>query len=503
MENKYDVIVVGGGMAGAFAAHPLVCAGKRVLMLDGGVERTEEPPATKGADFADIRRTDPSQHELFLGRHLETLSAAARKSHAAAMMSGNRSHVGRHTAEQLPLSENGVHLLQSLAKGGLSEAWGGVCAILSPQELEKIGLPSAMHQHYQTVLDIAGISGVEPSYRTQSSTRLAPGAASLLERYRTLDEKTRTMFPMRQPLLALLTEEKGDRNATRYADTDYYASDDRSIYHARFMIEEMERHENFSYRPGVVVQSVGTKEKIREVTARDFSGETSVFHAPRVILAAGTLNTTRIVMQSLGKISAHLFVKPNRILACLDLTRLGARDDEARHSLCQLTLEQDDARGESEWYAHIYMYRSLLLWRLQEQLPLPAPEALSLLALFAPSLVLVDARVPGTESTCEVRLEHGIFTIQKSTEAPTEPLRPLKRFLRRLRLLLLYTSHPPLGASAHYAGGVDVGPSGEIEGIPGVYAADASAWKALPAKPSALTIMAGAHRVGENVLRTL
>ncbi len=59
-----------------------------------------------------------------------------------------------------------------------------------------------------------------------------------------------------------------------------------------------------------------------------------------------------------------------------------------------------------------------------------------------------------------------------------------------------------MGASVHYAGGVEVLQNGALAEHARIYIADSAGWKALPAKPSALTLMANANRVGEEVLQS-
>src|ERR1700681_266840 len=129
--ETYDVIVIGGGVAGAHASYPLAKSGLRVAMLDGGL--TAPSTADPSGDFEDIRRTDITQYELFLGA---TLSDIAPKggSHARAMVSGSRDYVSARTEELLPLDTE-AQILQSLAKGGFTESWGAVCALYDDSEL--------------------------------------------------------------------------------------------------------------------------------------------------------------------------------------------------------------------------------------------------------------------------------------------------------------------------------------------------------------------------------
>jgi hypothetical protein len=73
--------------------------------------------------------------------------------------------------------------------------------------------------------------------------------------------------------------------------------------------------------------------------------------------------------------------------------------------------------------------------------------------------------------------------------------------LLQFGLLPLVKKRFPDGSASHYAGGVKVDQNGQFK--EGVYVADSSGWKALPAKPIAITIMANANRIGTHIASLL
>ncbi|MSU74475.1 hypothetical protein EXS57_01715 [Candidatus Kaiserbacteria bacterium] len=73
--------------------------------------------------------------------------------------------------------------------------------------------------------------------------------------------------------------------------------------------------------------------------------------------------------------------------------------------------------------------------------------------------------------------------------------------LRQLGLWPLMSKRLPEGITSHYAGGVDVDSNGKFR--EGIYVADAAGWRALPAKPIAITIMANANRIGSYIAQLL
>jgi choline dehydrogenase-like flavoprotein len=518
--DSYDVIVIGGGVAAAHASYPLVKAGLRVAMIDGGLTAPQVPEPS--GDFEDIRRSYNAQHEFFIGAALSDIAPTG-GSHARSMISGSRGYVSARTEDLLPLDTE-AQIFQSLAKGGFTESWGAVCALYDESELRAVGIPPAeMPERYRDVIERIGLSGEAPGYPMQPSALDDSHAKRMLHAYGNMSERTRARFKVKKPLLAMLTQPLGARQAISYRDLEFALNDGGAIYRARFTIEEMEREKNFTYQPGCIVERIVKEGSRYCVIGRDFSGGSIRRWARRVIVAAGALNTTRILLESFDVrgVPAPFIVKTNVLLPCLDLASIGQAGERRKHSFCQLVVEDTTrSEGVGASFSHLYSYKSLLLFRLARYLPLPMPETLSLLALWAPSLTIADVRFPGFEDTVRSNVVYdGKKIVVHATAALTprqrQLLRDIKRLLRSLGQLPMRTVLPPPGASAHYAGGVPFS-EGSTESFPleasengallrdaGIYIADAATWRALSAKPPTLTIMANANRIGRIVAREL
>ena len=70
MEAPFDVLIVGSGPAGVSAAFPLLDAGWRVAMADGGQLPRVAPPEE---DFLSARQRDPEQWRWMLGSDFHAL----------------------------------------------------------------------------------------------------------------------------------------------------------------------------------------------------------------------------------------------------------------------------------------------------------------------------------------------------------------------------------------------------------------------------------------------
>ena len=532
-----DVIVIGSGPAGVHAAYPLIQAGKSVCMIDGGYEAPPmlyEPPV---GTFDDVRRREKDQYRWFLGEDLSNIPLQGLKGgHGGGMAHGNRAYVTKGTEEFLPLALSpNAQIIQSLAQGGLGAVWGAACAFMPDHELLGMGLdPVEMRRHYAVITKRIGVSG--PPGHPETDPPLHPDhhAEHFLRAYRKKESRFRKEhLTVTQPYSAVLTRDKGERKAHSYDDMDYFADAGRSVYRPQYTLQELRSFPHFQYADKLLVERISEKDGECEVHTASIRnaerGEKQIFRGKRVVLAAGTIGTARILLRSFGlfDIPLPLIAKPHAFIACLHPASFGEAGAARRCSLCQLLL-LDEVRNATDLEnacAQIYSYKSLQLFRLLGSVPLPAPEALGLLSLLAPSMIVVDVRFPGLRNDAEKTLtlrkkENGDSVhihLHVSAEEKQERQTALKRVKRGLTMLGAYplrTIQLPEGSSSHYGGTVPClatpgtlplssDTEGKLHQGKNLYVADASVFPALSAKPYTLTIMANANRIGEHVLRSL
>jgi choline dehydrogenase-like flavoprotein len=526
-----DIIIVGSGASAVHAAVPLVEAGLQVTMLDVGHEDLTYEQMIPAAPFVDIRRNDANQHRYFLGDRFEGIPLGAVGS--GPQVTPPRAYMLKDSEQLGPSRATGFEPLESYALGGLGCAWGAVSFPFNDIELSRCGLPvESLRRHYEIVARRIGVSGRQgddleamrgPLSSLQCPLGLDHNATRLLARYGRVRERSRRAgLYMGQSFLAVLSEPLGDRQPNALSDMDFWSNAGGSVYRPRFTLRELQRHPNFSYRQGMLVVKFEEIESGVVITGKRVDDGTEERVAARcLVLAAGSLGTTRIVLRSFGMYGRKVpFVcNSHTYLPCLHYRGLGTAHADRCHSLAQLTIIGDfTGDGAHLVQAQMYSHRSLQLFRLLNQAPLPHREGLRIMQSLAPHLVIwliQHEDAPDSGKYCMLERESTAtgdmlaIDYEMSPEAHTRRVRDEKaiaRFVRRLGCWPLGRPvHAPHGASAHYAGQLPMTtqerplttePSGRLRGTRAVYVADGSAFAYLPAKGPTLTLMANAHRIG-------
>jgi hypothetical protein len=536
-----DIIVVGSGAAGAQAAKKAVALGFSVLTLDVGVAKHAVAQRVPDAPFSRLRREDGSQRAYFIG-DLDARDISDPK--GGAHLTPPRAHVTERAAELAPFSSATFSPVTSLACGGLASAWGAGCETFTAAECERAGLdPVAMRSAYQEVADDVGISGsldddiaanMADFGSLQPPQPLDDNAAALFARYGHRRGALRARgFALGRPPIAMLSRplhiDGYRRDANPLFDMDMYSDGSRSVYRAWMTIEQLRAGRSYVYRDGMLVRSFEERDGVVTVHCDDLTtGGLASFTARRVILGAGALNTVRIVLRSLGAFERRVPLLCNRYryLPSLNLAMLGRRARDERHSLAQLAatlnLPGEDAPDQS--FIGFYSYRSLLTYRLVQQMPFPTALGLLATRLMLSSLTILGIHLPESPSPAKwlalERTDASGGDVMRAEYVPSaDEERDLARRLRALRgvmselaLLPLGVVDPGEGASIHYAGGLPFAnearelathPAGNLYAAPAVYIADSASWNFLPGKGPTLSIMAHARNVTAAATRTL
>ncbi|HEY5999690.1 MAG TPA: GMC oxidoreductase [bacterium] len=513
-----DAIVVGSGPGGVICARGL--RGERVLVLDVG-NRPGPLPGLDG-NLYELRRSREDLFEQLIGAGFEGLRNLRGRAVSLKLKSPGMAYVIRDGERLAPVLSEGFEATISLAEGGLANAWGAGVYRFTDEDLAGFPIRAAdLEPHYDELTRLIGISGesddLDPWFGGAAGLlpplRLSGIAADVSARYRRhLPEFRRRGIVVGRPRLAVLTREHRGRPAYRHDNLEFFKPHDPSIYNPAFTLREMVSAGEVAYRPGVLVTRFAEHADRVEVSARDLAaGGEETFVARRLFLAAGALNSARIVLASAGDHASRLPLldNPVTLVPLLSPGRIGAALDPNDSSLGQLNIIVQPGAGDGETlqgtlYGTTGPLRSDALF----ELPAPVPAAVCLAKYLAPAMAVVmlfhpDRPDPGNFLQLA---PSGALRLRHAPPRPGSGARRLVAAFRRIGLLGadVLCRQAPIGSGLHYAGTLpmkaapgryETGVDGRLGGSARVFVVDGACVPTLPAKNLTFTIMANAARI--------
>jgi choline dehydrogenase-like flavoprotein len=518
----FDILIVGSGPAGVSAAFPLLDAGLRVAMLDGGRQPEQAPPQQ---DFLSARQ-EADQWRWMLGRDFHALSL--RDAVSPKLRAPPLAYAFEGFADANRVRGEDFVTVGSLATGGLSNAWGCGVARITAEEGAFPFDASELDASYEAVARRMGISGAceddlsayfgldavadPPVPMDAANERLLAGYMRSRQRL------NGDGFRLGRSRVAVLSRERAGRQACNLSANCLFGCYRGAMYSAAQDVEALRQRPNFTWLPGTVVAQIGRQDDGWTVHATSPGGAAVQISAPRLVLAAGTLATSALVLRALPGIDRlRLLSGPTAAFLLWQPWRLGTPRTSG-FGLGQLSFTVD-LPGGGRAFGSTFATTGLPLTEFARHLPLARRPGMQLLRHLLGSCLVGNVFLPGHLSRAEVRLaEDGtLVAAGRYSEAVPQLMAHTKAVLGRAwrgmgawMLPGSFTTGRP-GGDIHYAGTVpmarDPAPGqtsveGELHGLPGVFVVDGACLPALPEKSHTLTLMANADRIGRRLARS-
>ena len=453
-------------------------------------------------DFVSARETDADQHHYFLGERFEGIPWGD----AAHTLTPPRQHIVEGAERWLPLRSRTFQRMESLAYGGLGAGWGAGAAVYTAPELRAIGLDAgAIQDAYGVIAERiglaaepddatpwcgAGLTGTQPPLRMDRSIALLRRA---YERRR--EALRRDGLVMGKMPMTVLTQDHGERRATRYTDMEFWTDHGGSVYRPWMTVNALRRAPNFEYRAGRVVTGFReTADHVAIETRALDGGAAEAFEARTLVLGTGTLGTARIVLRSLsGSGDLPLLSNGYCIAPCLHARMLGHTLERERTSLGQLEMF------------------------LVKEVPLALADGRALMQALSSAIVLATInhpdhaaagkrvrRVPDERAETGDALEIEFEPTADERRDNDAAERKILAGLARLGCHALKRQAMRPGSTVHYAGTLPysdddrpftLASDGRLAGTRRVFVADGSGFRHLPGNGLTFTLMANAHRI--------
>ncbi len=506
------IYIIGSGLSAMATATALVKRGIRPKILDVGIT-----PARAASDLK--MRLGSCEPEFW---NADIVAPAKRTGTVAANGIPRKLHFGSDFVFQepdqlVPLGTDCASMFRSFAAGGFSNIWGAVIQPVQEDELQDWPVSGKeFAPHYAEMDRILGSSSVPDLHPSSQAKALF---SDLTENSHVLQ---REGISFEYPRLAVRTSDYNGAKGCRYCGFCLYGCPYDSRYTAAATLSELVRTGQAEYESDVLVRKLTRTGGKIQIQGRSGSGEARIFTADRVYVAAGLLESTRIILESLDLYGRSLRINHSDIftIPLLRYRRSPHVRFERLHALCQLAAEIEDPsicvhRVHLQFYGYNELYCQLLAAKAGL---LATPLAPALDSLATRLFVIFGYLHSDVSSSIELRLSREVnpaVTLEGRINPGTRRIcAAVARKLRRCHMCfkgvaLQSQLKLDLPGGGYHSGGtlpmrrrpemLETDAWGQLPSLPGVHVVDASVLPTVPASPTAFVVMANAHRIASEV----
>lgn len=522
------IYVIGSGPAGVSAAVPLVKKSIKVIMLDAGFALEPDRAAVlkrlQGLDKKDWDRAS-----------IETLreNIRANTSGVDTKYVYGSDYPYRGMDRYQPVKMKGAKMFRSLARGGLSNSWGASILPYQEDDIKEWPLTTKdLEQYYRAVLSFMPIAGKEDALK---SALPLYGKCQRVSVCKQISELLKDLEQSKDPLnaegyifghsrLAVNFERQQEMHSCSYCCMCLYGCPYELIYSSSHTLDWLSGNDSFQYVGGILVEKIEESGSGIKILAKSIvNDEKVVYRGSKVFLAAGSVSSARVMLQSLEEFNRPLTFKHSDHFQIPLLRYKKTRNvkTEEMHTLTQLSIELNDKFiSDNTIHMQIYAYNdfydgvmSNMLGSIYPLLKRPVEELLGRL------LIIKGYFHSNISSEIVAYLEkgnNGIFVLEGKHNIEAEnAFRKVKAKLFKDRKYFKAIPSPKMakldmpGVGNHSGGTFPMrnNPSqfesdkyGRPFGFKRVHIVDSSVFSSIPATTITLTIMANAYRIATEVM---
>ncbi|GBE17305.1 hypothetical protein BMS3Abin15_01146 [bacterium BMS3Abin15] len=525
----HEVIIVGTGPSGVASAMGFAENGIIPLILDVGYEPAENKRLEQ--NFFDFRKSNDS-FNMMIGNNYEGLhNVINEKTIFPKLISPFMQFVVKDAEKLSPIDENGFMVTQSFAMGGLANAWGAGLYRCVDDELKNIPFkPSELSPYYDKLTKEIGISGddddLTPFFGSTENLltplKLSKKAEKLYLKYKKkkTELNAKGMY-IGRPRLGVLSQNYYNRRKCDYHNLELWLPNLPYIYNPSFTLTELIKNNKALYEKSVLVKSWDREGKVIIVHGENIRDGVPVsFKCKRLVLAAGTINSAKIVLKSKKDFKAKLplydnihvqvpLIFPSFVGSKLETEAFGLTNLNAVFDFRRLNLRLQGSILELTFPARSIFY---------EMFPFSAKDNLAFTRTFLPSLLVMLLYFPSSSENAghvTLRSDDLLETYGLPCKINRNVIKKVTNTFLGLGVLThhLLARYKPMGYTIHYAGTLPMVQNprhnyqcnalGELHREPGIFIVDGSLFSYIPAKNITFTLMANAMRIADHISKEI
>jgi choline dehydrogenase-like flavoprotein len=527
MDNEQlPICILGSGLSGVSAAKALQKSGKKVLMLDPGLEpsdatmrnvtRLSQVPAWQW-DEKDINSVCDK---------VETEGGGVKEKLLF------NSNFSSQSVDAFPIQFQDCYSYTSFAKGGLSNIWGAGLLPMGRDEFPDWPVSYRdLEPHYKEVLTFMPLAGRHDPLEELLPLHCEPGGYSLSRQASMLMarmQKKRSQLKDQgvyfgASRLAAQFHGRHDGMDCQYCGMCMYGCPYGVLYSSRQTIDGLCRNEHFTYRPGFLASHIKEEAGIVRIFGTDLQGNSvEPIEASKCLVACGAPATTKIMLRSL-----ELFNKPVELitndfyyLPLFTLTGHPNVDAENLHTMCQMYWIVDNPKISPHMvHCSLYTYNDFYEKAISNMFGPVYGVLKPVLGQLLQRLFFVFCYVHSDHSSrLRATLQNDALSSlliegieNRESKSVFKKVRTQIRKVSRytgLHAVPFYKSDKLPGESAHLGGAFPMKKQplecqtdiwGRMPGLQNTHIVDSSVFPSITATTISLTIMANAHRIATKI----
>ncbi|MBT6439767.1 MAG: GMC family oxidoreductase [Flavobacteriales bacterium] len=523
------VAVVGSGPAGYFCAKALSARGIKVTILDVGKELKAERQDQVNMLAATPRNQWPPE----IARILSENPTISSKGLPRKLLFGS-DYAYQHSHPFYPCDNPNMTPSASFAKGGFSNLWGGSALPASDCDIKDWPIKrNDLEPFYKKVMQILPLSGGEgnledefPSWK-ETLGKLQPGSQQQ-QLLKDLSASKKWLHDRGilygEARLAIHSSPSAHSPGCNSCGFCLSGCPQNAVFNTSGVLDDLCRNHKVEYKPNRIVHRVQDDgSKVTITLSNENSGERCKESYDAVFLAAGVINTTRILLTSKEIYNQTVTLNDSQKFI-LPVLRLNADKDalaDEKVTFSRVFIEAK-MKDKSDHWVHVQLSPINDMFLKALKIDPFAPKTLRC-KLLSPLLKRTMIALCGLHSDHSDKINLKLIPTN-SVDNPIlhirEALSPkgkqmawwtAKRlFTLGMRARTMFIPYPQIyepGAASHCGGSfpmrkepkeyLDSDVFGRVFGWKNVYAVDSSIFPSIPGTTIALNIMANAYRIGE------